>query len=533
MQRVAPLRNTDVPEERRHHARSRLTALIYVELGPGNGGIIITLGTGGLSLHAAAKLNSEAELDLRFRLNPTEKPIEAAGRVAWLDPTRKEAGILFKDLPAEAERQIADWIAAQEQPVSVRQTQLDPQPKTAPRQQAPPPLSIEGAVQGSLVAERPESALWNLGFGIPRRVISESSQPDNLSSKRSDMQEAPSPSSTLSIEAAVPGNLVVERPENAPSSLSLGIPRQVISESSQPNNLSSAPSELQLAPFPSPPLVFPKPEERYERPSDKLLRAPAKRYKVVPESEKPATAPKEALSKDSAAISLTPSPAKAYEVLRGIEKPAPAANEIVPNDPQLSALIPSTTKIIEVARRAPQANDLPASELRQRRKLGMMVAACAVGILLLVTMVTITNEPPDRSNSSGESAEQSSSDATVAPANAPQTTSAATDQSAQNEPPADDPVANYDLLPILPTHQQASVPRDGDWGAHIEAMLGMDVPVKVNPLLTSLPVWTVQHSGYYYCVDNLNSEVPQQGALMLQGDALQSGYQPKLGEYCN
>ena len=89
------------------------------------------------------------------------------------------------------------------------------------------------------------------------------------------------------------------------------------------------------------------------------------------------------------------------------------------------------------------------------------------------------------------------------------------------------------MLPMLPTHQRVTVAQDGDWGTLVEAMLGMDVARKLNPDILALPVWTVRHSGYYYCVDSLNSETPQTGALMWQSDALQSGYRPKLGEYCN
>ena len=117
----------------------------------------------------------------------------------------------------------------------------------------------------------------------------------------------------------------------------------------------------------------------------------------------------------------------------------------------------------------------------------------------------------------------------------PQTaTEALTDQGEAITPSEDlPPEAYYDLLPILPTHLPVRVEQDGDWGTQVEAMLGMDVGTKLNPEILALPVWTVQHSGYYYCFDNLNSETPRAGALMWQGDALQSGYRPKLGKYCN
>ena len=214
---MTPLRKSSVLGERRHHVRHRLTSIVYAELGPGNGGIIVNLGTGGLTLHAASKLNAETELTVRFRLQSTEPPIEAAGRVTWLGPTRKEAGISFQNLPREAEQRIANWIAAQEQPVSVTQREIEPQPKS-------PPMN-EGARQ-------------------------------------------------LFIQAPAAASLPTETFENAQSSLSMGIPRRVVSESFQPDEFSNTASGFQRATSPSPAIAFATPEERVERPSDKFLRLP-------------------------------------------------------------------------------------------------------------------------------------------------------------------------------------------------------------------------------------------------------------------
>ena len=152
----------------------------------------------------------------------------------------------------------------------------------------------------------------------------------------------------------------------------------------------------------------------------------------------------------------------------------------------------------------------------------------------MVTVMSVS-KPPARRDSSGEPAEPISSGAAVEPASVPQTAPGAlTDQDGAITPSEDPPPeAYYDLLPILPTHLPVTVAQDGDWSTQVEAMLGMDVGTKLNPDMLALPVWTVRHSGYYYCVDNLNSETPQAGALMRQGEALQTGYRPKLGKYCN
>src|ERR1700751_3634698 len=91
-------------------------SIIYVGLGAGNGGIIINLGAGGLSLQAVAELNPETELTRHFRMQGEEHAIETTGRVTWLGPTQKEAGICFKNLPNNAEQKIAEWIARLEEP---------------------------------------------------------------------------------------------------------------------------------------------------------------------------------------------------------------------------------------------------------------------------------------------------------------------------------------------------------------------------------------------------------------------------------
>jgi hypothetical protein len=46
-------------------------------------------------------------------------------------------------------------------------------------------------------------------------------------------------------------------------------------------------------------------------------------------------------------------------------------------------------------------------------------------------------------------------------------------------------------------------------------------------------VWTSKTSGYYYCTDEPNYKSIRPGAYMSQRDALQSGYQPKLGQFCD
>jgi hypothetical protein len=47
-----------------------------------------------------------------------------------------------------------------------------------------------------------------------------------------------------------------------------------------------------------------------------------------------------------------------------------------------------------------------------------------------------------------------------------------------------------------------------------------------------LQVWVSKGSGYYYCSGSAYYKMVHPGALMTQGRALQSGYQPRLGQPC-
>jgi PilZ domain len=95
----------------------KYSTTIVVELGTDNGGNLLNVGIGGLSVQSVAELNLHAEILLRFRLQSAAEAIETVGRVVWLGPTKKQAGICFNNLPVGTEQEIADWITAQERPI--------------------------------------------------------------------------------------------------------------------------------------------------------------------------------------------------------------------------------------------------------------------------------------------------------------------------------------------------------------------------------------------------------------------------------
>ena len=154
---VPPQNSTTTFNERRRHVRHKVPSIIYVGLGAGNGGIIINLAAGGLSLQAVAELNPETELTLHFQLEGTKQAIETEGRVTWLGPTQKEAGICFKNLVGNTEQQIAEWIARLEQPAPGTETGTEPRPKPPPTTREAPVQSIQNSIQAISPSKKTEN----------------------------------------------------------------------------------------------------------------------------------------------------------------------------------------------------------------------------------------------------------------------------------------------------------------------------------------------------------------------------------------
>ena len=423
---VPPQNSTTTFNERRRHVRHKVPSIIYVGLGASNGGIIINLAAGGLSLQAVAELNPETELTLHFQLEGTKQAIETEGRVTWLGPTQKEAGICFKNLVGKTEQQIAEWIAKLEQPAPGAETGTEPCPK-------PPPTSREASVQ----------------------PIQNSFQ-------------AISPS---------------KKTENTRAKFPAEIPRKSLSECSQ---LDDSMLRLRVGP-----------EEEFASQLDKFAESHAEHSDPPQE---PAT-------------------------------PSIGAEEILPRD----AVLPSSSDIISADDRLRTAPESSTSESRwRRRKIAISVVASIIGILALIVVVLYLGKPLGPNGSGGQPAGPISPPAAVAPRSAPRSGPAQrTRHGVKATPSPHASTGANSTPPSPPTHDAVSVSQDGGWVARLKDFLGMDEPTKIDPAIVNVPVWTIQRSGFYYCTDSPDFEKLRQSAVtMTQGKALQSGYQPKLGRYC-
>lgn len=99
-------------QDRRVHERRRVS-LAYIDLGENNGGIVLNVSEGGLAVTAVEVLHGAHLPKMRFQLPHSKTRIEARGQIAWTGESKKEVGVRFVDLPAEAATEIKSWIASE------------------------------------------------------------------------------------------------------------------------------------------------------------------------------------------------------------------------------------------------------------------------------------------------------------------------------------------------------------------------------------------------------------------------------------
>jgi TonB family protein len=138
--------------ERRIFRRRRVRSLAYVELGQGNGGIVLNVSEGGLAVQAVMAVTGDELPDMRLQLAHSNKEIRTKGRVTWTGEFRKLAGIEFVDLSVEALRQIREWIALEEpEERQAETTSRKTLEATDPTIEFPPHLEMPDILPGAAV----------------------------------------------------------------------------------------------------------------------------------------------------------------------------------------------------------------------------------------------------------------------------------------------------------------------------------------------------------------------------------------------
>jgi len=104
------------PSERRVHPRQQIRPINYIDLGRDNGGLLLNISKGGLAVTTAMTLAEKGFPSIRIEFKGPREQIEVSGQIAWINESRREAGIRFVN-PTESARQIiARRISQQELP---------------------------------------------------------------------------------------------------------------------------------------------------------------------------------------------------------------------------------------------------------------------------------------------------------------------------------------------------------------------------------------------------------------------------------
>ena len=145
--------------DRRLHSRLPIRSLAYVELDEGNGGIVLNVSEGGLSVQAFASLMDDVLPGVRFQLSESEGWIQAHARITWTGESRKLAGLEFVDLADDARSRIKAWLAREALPpgeaFATDATSKDDKPPAAALETPPAVASIAPAVNDPDLDETP------------------------------------------------------------------------------------------------------------------------------------------------------------------------------------------------------------------------------------------------------------------------------------------------------------------------------------------------------------------------------------------
>jgi len=147
------------PSERRLRARQRMDDLAYVDIGADNGGIILNLSDDGLGFQAAVPLGDQTEVDLRIQLPRSRTRVETPADIVWVSAENRQAGVRFRDIPAETLVQIQEWIRSRHSPDELpaeSASKTDPFKESARSQRPTAPARKDKWIRLMAPAEEPK-----------------------------------------------------------------------------------------------------------------------------------------------------------------------------------------------------------------------------------------------------------------------------------------------------------------------------------------------------------------------------------------
>ncbi|MBZ5660184.1 MAG: PilZ domain-containing protein [Acidobacteriia bacterium] len=489
------------PDERRSYARHRTISLMYVQLGPENGGIVVNLGRNGVAFQAARELNVEKNSFLGLRLRGSGLNAELAGEIVWLSATGKEAGICFQNVSAGVQQEIADWI---EREVRVCQTSA---PGDGLRTKA------MSAMPG-ITATREKPAAHSLSGAM---AMSRAMSADPVARAGLDAGSSSFPAA-LDFGAVQPGPAPLPEivpPNESGDTFSVGLggsPQHRDAETVMPPEQNQVGQALHDQPL------------QEKSPIELPQQFPVEASCRMDVSEAAASAMPQKLPRESAE-----SP-----VQSGILKPEEVSSaEVAPKSGGHVSGSPGDVLGATAAERWIPPALLAAWRLGNRRRKMLLAGAAGVCIVIFVLILGLAVAGVD--GRVGRPARNASLKQPAAPAvSIPQSKAPVAASGGSVDPPqiamaqtgAAAPATPRPKSPQPPTSLLASLK---------EYIMGSDPDAKneIDDDQIGVQVWASKRSGYYYCADSPFYKRLQPGSFMTQGDALQSGYQPRRDHFCD
>jgi len=165
--------NARPDKDRRRHPRQRIHSLSYAKMGDSNGGIVLNISEGGISIQAAAVLDAGEQMPIWLEIPRVRERVEVTGEIVWLSSSRKEAGLRFVDLPESKLQLIRKWMAREASPEQF-EDEIEPA-KEVPVAAVPHPAQVRAREGQKNVRELVEA---NIMSAEEIRIFESGGEPD-------------------------------------------------------------------------------------------------------------------------------------------------------------------------------------------------------------------------------------------------------------------------------------------------------------------------------------------------------------------
>ena len=245
--------------ERRRKTRKRPLTLVYVELAPGNGGMMRDLSEEGFAVRAMMPVRAGESTPFAFSL--TEKiRIEGRGQIHWVQENGHVAGVRFLDLTAGTREQIREWLVRPEAPPK-REAGASPKEMTleelrkeihsVPARPEGKPSVEEPVLPKTVVPEpaevvEPEEMVAPAAVVAPAEAVMPAEVPAKTAAPEPEIVEAKEPEVVAASEPQPVAPLLAKEPEPEPQPV---VP--VVAAAAEP----AVPVVVEKEPGPPPPAI--------------------------------------------------------------------------------------------------------------------------------------------------------------------------------------------------------------------------------------------------------------------------------------